>query len=348
MNKTKVCIRCATFNHSRYIEDAMNGFVMQETDFPFVAVIVDDASIDGEPQVLRDYYFRYFNYEYLAVAYQEETEYGTILFAQHRGNKNCCFAIVLLKENHYSRKKSKLPYYSRWSDKAEYIALCEGDDYWTDPYKLQKQVDYMDSHPDCMLCVHSANWQTEDKIYLGGCQVVESKDFSIEELIRCGGLYFATASFLFRPGLDNDWPKWRLMANVGDFPLQILAGLRGNVHYLADRMCVYRYLSRGSWSFNQQKIEANVAFQKNKIGWMTILDEDTSHEYKKVIYDQLFLHFNSLYNLGEIGLVDYVKATYRSGRKRFGRLCKDALRIELSPVYRLLAFLIDPSKRKYV
>lgn len=153
-NKIKVCIRCATFNHSRYIEDAMNGFVMQETDFPFVATIVDDASTDGEPQVLREYFYRFFNHENSEVAFQEETENGTILYAQHRVNKNCYFAIVLLKENHYSQKKSKLPYYNRWSDCAEYIALCEGDDYWTDSRKLQKQVDFLDTHSDYSLCCH--------------------------------------------------------------------------------------------------------------------------------------------------------------------------------------------------
>ena len=124
---------------------------------------------------------------------------------------------------------------------------------------------------------------------------------------------------------------------MGDFPLQILAGLRGNVHYLPDRMCVYRYQSNGSWTFNQQNRGNNIAFQKNKIEWMTLLDEDTSHEYQKAIYDQLFQHFNSLYNLGEIGFWDYVKATCRSGRKRYGRLIKDALRVELPPVYRLFA-----------
>ena len=149
-----VCICCTTFNHSRYIKDAVSGFVMQETDFPFVATIVDDASTDGEPQVLREYYYRYFDYENSEVAYQEEAEYGTILYAQHRVNRNCFFAIVLLKENHFSQNKNKLPYYGRWSDKAEFIALCEGDDYWTDPKKLQAQVDFLNEREEYSLCCH--------------------------------------------------------------------------------------------------------------------------------------------------------------------------------------------------
>lgn len=161
-NLMKVCIRCSTFNQSRYIEDAMNGFVMQKTDFPFIAAIVDDASTDGEPQVLRDYYYRFFNHNDSKVAYEIMTEYGTILFAQHLVNKNCYFAIVLLKENHYSQKKSKLPYFSRWSDSVEYIALCEGDDYWTDASKLQKQVAFLDDHEEYSLCCHRYKIYNQD------------------------------------------------------------------------------------------------------------------------------------------------------------------------------------------
>lgn len=161
-NKIKVCIQCATFNQSRYIEDAMNGFVMQETDFPFVAVIVDDASTDDEPLVLRNFYYRFFDYENSAIAYQEETEYGRILYAQHRTNKNCFFAVVLLNENHYSKHKSKSPYWRRWTIDAKYIALCEGDDYWIDSSKLQKQVDFLEEHEECSLCCHRYKIYNQD------------------------------------------------------------------------------------------------------------------------------------------------------------------------------------------
>lgn len=336
-NRFTVCVKCMTYNHASFIVDAMNGFTMQQTNFPYVCVIVDDASTDGEPQIIRDYYYQFFNHKDSEVAFQKETEYGTILFAQHEENKNCFFAIVLLKENHHSQKRSKLPYCSRWSDSAEYIALCEGDDYWTDFNKLNKQFDHMQNHPNCTLCVHSAEWQTDECVYPGGCQEVESKDYAVEDLIYCGGLFFATASFFYRANLDAVWPKWRLLAKVGDFPLQILSGLRGNVHYLPDKMCVYRYQSGGSWTFNQQNRDSSVAFQKNKIQWMTLLNEETNHVYQKAVFDQLFQHFHSLYIHGEISLGDYLKATYRSRRRRFGRVLKDYLRVELSPIYHLLA-----------
>ena len=236
-----VCTQCFTFNQENYILDALNGFVAQNTSFPVVYVIVDDASTDNEPQILRNYFERHFNHHDLSIAYKEETEYGTILYGQHVTNKHCYFAILLLKENHYSQKKDKTPYLSRWRKHSKYIALCEGDDYWTDPLKLQKQIDYMDSHPDCKLCVHCAEWEVEGVLRPMGCQCKESFDLSLEESIRNGGLYIATASFLYRQEIDQEWPKWRVIAHIGDFPLQLLCGLKGRVHVLADTMCVYRF-----------------------------------------------------------------------------------------------------------
>ena len=150
----KVCIQCITYNHSHYIEDAMNGFVAQEMGFPFVATIIDDASTDNAQKVISRYFEKNFDTREPSVAFQEETEYGKVLYARHNSNKNCFFAIVLLKENHYSKKKSKFPYLSRWRDNAEYIAPCEGDDYWTDSLKLQKQVCFLDDNPQYIICSH--------------------------------------------------------------------------------------------------------------------------------------------------------------------------------------------------
>ena len=337
----KVCIRCYTYNHAPYIGDAMNGFVMQQTDFPFVATIVDDASTDETTQVISNYFRECFDTEDSSVAFREDADYGTVLFARHKTNSNCYFAVVLLHKNHHSQKKSKRPYIKRWIDTVPFIALCEGDDYWTDSFKLQKQLDYLEAFPNCLLCVHSADWKTGDSIYSSGCQSTVPKDYSVEELIRCGGVFFATASFVYRSELIRYKPDWRKKASVGDFPLQILAGLHGDVHYLPDKMCVYRFRSEGSWSTNQMKKDAFIPFQKNKIEWMTLLNEDTGHKYQRAIYDQLFQNFNALFNLREITFLDYAKAVHKSGQKRYVRLIKDFIRMEFSPLYRFLVSLIN-------
>ena len=144
---------CATFNHENYIADAMNGFVMQQTTFPVVYTIVDDASTDKTPEILRQFVDEFFDMENTSVGYDKDTDYGHVTFAQHKINKNCYFAVIYLNENHYSQKKSKAPYLSEWVD-TKYIALCEGDDYWIDPLKLQKQVDFMEEHEDYSMCFH--------------------------------------------------------------------------------------------------------------------------------------------------------------------------------------------------
>lgn len=335
--KYLVRVLCLTYNHELYIEDAMAGFVLQNTDFPYVVVIIDDASTDRTSETIKQFMSDQFSMNDSTVTRIDKKDYGQLIFAQHKTNKNCFFAVILLNENHFQKNKSKRAYYQEWQD-TKYVAICEGDDYWTDPLKLQKQVNYMDSHPDCMLTVHSANWQTEESIYPWGCQDSLPKDYSVEELIRCGGLFFATASFVFKSELSNVWPSWRRKAGVGDFPLQILSGLYGSVHYLPDCMCVYRFLHQGSWSFNQQNTTSSITFHKNKIEWMTLLNKETGYKYQKAIYDQLFQHYNSLFNLHEIGFRDYVKAVHKSGQKRYGRLVKDFLRYYLTPLYRFLNY----------
>lgn len=143
-----VYIQCPTFNQASYIVDTMNGFTMQQTSFPYVCGIIDDASTDGEPEVIREYLKKHFDLEDQSVVRNEETDDYLLCFAQHKTNKNCYFAVYFLKYNHYSIKKTKLPYISTWRDNAKYISICEGDDYWIEPFKLQKQVDFLESHPN--------------------------------------------------------------------------------------------------------------------------------------------------------------------------------------------------------
>lgn len=142
-----VRVQCMTYNHAPYIEDAMNGFCMQETDFPFVCVIVDDASTDGEQEVIKRYLKNIFDLQDDQCFREEDTDDYHLIFARHKTNLNCYFGVLLLKYNHF-RKKDKAPYYEKWT-KAKYIALCEGDDYWTHPKKLQMQVAVLNEHPEC-------------------------------------------------------------------------------------------------------------------------------------------------------------------------------------------------------
>jgi len=118
-----VTIRCATYNHVNYIRKCLEGFVMQQTTFPFEAVVHDDASTDGTTDILRKFAEKYPNI--IKPLYEEENQWS-----KHNGE---FFKII---DGHL---------------KGKYIALCDGDDYWDDPLKLQKQVDYLESHPEYTL-----------------------------------------------------------------------------------------------------------------------------------------------------------------------------------------------------
>ena len=156
--KYMVCTRCMTYNHAPYIEDALQGFAMQETTFPVVFTIIDDASTDGEPDVLRKWVDENLDFEEGTGAWKD-MPYGQITVANLKGKPLSTFVILLLNENHYGRK-SKIPYIAEWNENAKYIAICEGDDYWTDDHTLQKQADALDANPQATLVY--TNFQTID------------------------------------------------------------------------------------------------------------------------------------------------------------------------------------------
>lgn len=153
-----VFVRCLTFNHEAYIEDALNGFVMQQTNFPFVVTIVNDASPDNTKNVIEKFITNICESSNII---HEQTSYADIIKATPKENPNCLLFILNLYENHF-QKKSHRPYYQEYVDKAKYWAECEGDDYWTDPLKLQKQVDFLEANPEYSMCFHKVDVLSSD------------------------------------------------------------------------------------------------------------------------------------------------------------------------------------------
>lgn len=234
----------------------MNGFVMQETDFPYVAAIVDDASTDNAQQVIVSYFEKHFDTEESSVAFQEETEFGKVFFARHNINKRCFFAIILLNENHYQQKKRKIPYISRWMEDAEYIALCEGDDYWTDPSKLQKQVCFLDNNPQFNICSHDFTRFFQDS-------------FSFDDKTYYSRLFpEASSPDYIEYSLDTYFDRWwtqplTCVYRYGDYlkriPFSLYPQYKDDIFYyyvlkegkgvlLRDSMGVYRVHRGGVWS----------------------------------------------------------------------------------------------------
>lgn len=255
--KFMVCTSCMTYNHAPYIVDAMNGFTMQETTFPVYYLITDDASTDGEPDVIKQYLADFFQTPYRT----EETDDYHLICATHKTNPNCNFIVFLLKYNHYSIKKSKLPYQAEWRDNAKYIALCEGDDYWIDPMKLQKQAIFLDAHPDyTMVCNRIRTYSEKKKRHVREQYCYRrSQDIVFKDIVNRTGLFIPTCSIVYRSDVTDNYPDYCKKCCVGDYPLQIMCGIKGKTYYIDDLMSIYRIDNSTSWMGNQKLGSASEA-----------------------------------------------------------------------------------------
>lgn len=236
-------INCMTYNQSSYITDAMNGFVMQQTNFPFVAVIIDDASTDGEQEVIGKYINEHFDHSPESGFKEWETEDAFWTFARHSENKSCHFVVVYLKKNLWKDPDKKAEVVKDWC-KAKYIALCEGDDYWIDPQKLQTQVDFLENHEDYSMCFHAA-----DVKYVGECASsfrngthfsdLKNREYTSTEVMS--NWMVPTASIVYKRALVDSYqikhPEWLVF---GDIVLALKCTHTGKIFGMSRMMSVYR------------------------------------------------------------------------------------------------------------
>lgn len=221
MADIKISVICMTYNHKNYIRRALEGFVSQKTDFPFEVIVHDDASTDGTADIVREFEKRY--PDLIKPIYQTENLYSRGISAKYE------FVLPVVQ--------------------GDYIAICEGDDCWTDENKLQFQYDYMKAHPECALCVHQStihdclkntdrnhNTDTEDRL------------FSMEELIPMAGGAFATNSILMKKNVYSDIPECLKAKGFGDYQFFLNGALCGTVYYMARNMSTYNFGVEGSWT----------------------------------------------------------------------------------------------------
>jgi len=278
-----VTVQCLTFNHGRYVRDCLEGIVSQITDFKFVAYVHDDASGDETPQIIGEYALKY--PDIIIPAIEEENLYRTGM-------------LMPTVDEAISRIG------------ARYTAICEGDDFWTDPYKLQKQVDYMESHPECTMCVAKTLWQDESgRRYLPRfvCRYNSDRDLTTEEIIRYGGQYISYTSTIYRSSLTDNLPHWMQNIDILDYTQHILGALRGKVHYFHEPMAVYRFQSAGSWTSIQKKAPDLNHF-RCEINWMNDLDKETEGRYARVISIHLFRFYGHLFKAGEVSFKELLQA----------------------------------------
>lgn len=254
-----VFVECLTFNHSKFIKEALEGFAKQSTTFPFACVVIDDHSTDGTSEAIQDW----MNCECDTSSIQHyDQEFLDLYVCKHKTNQNCTFAFYLLKMN-LNGDKRKNNLIEVWRKNAKYEALCEGDDYWTDPNKLQAQIDILESHGQYSASTTNALVLRTSSEKLFGPQ--GNKDFyKIEDII--GKRQFHTATVVFRTAAMLNSPYY----GKGDWDTFMWCSLltQGPIHYEGKVTCVYRKQGQG---MTESTPKINWAIMLSK--WADILIE---------------------------------------------------------------------------
>lgn len=237
----KVSVSLITYNHERYISQAIESVLMQRTNFPFELIIGEDESQDRTREIVKDFAARYPDRIRLHLhSRATNISYGGRPTGRHNFVNNIRSA------------------------RGEYIALLDGDDYWTSATKLQQQVDILESRPECSTCFHPVIRVDEEGRTLSDALDVSAvkRTFSVVELID--RKFFAnTASVLFRRGLFGDFPAWYFEAPVGDFPLHVLNGLSGDFAFIEEPMAAYRIHGSSIWSATNDQGSADKPTEKS-------------------------------------------------------------------------------------
>lgn len=221
----KVSVYCLTYNHEKYIKKTLDGFVNQITSFRFEVFVHDDASIDRTPDIIKEYANRYPNI--IKPIFQRENQYSKGI--------NITYTYIFPKMQ------------------GKYIASCEGDDYWNDPYKLQKQFIAMEAHPECSLSTHKVQCCNEDGTFnsrvlpayyyfIKGNRVINEKELAKCYWVR-GDYPFHTSSYFYRKKIIDI--KLEYSRDIGTLRKCLT---QGSVYYIDEPMSTWRIGTIGSWN----------------------------------------------------------------------------------------------------
>jgi glycosyltransferase involved in cell wall biosynthesis len=229
----KVSVAMVTYNHEAFITQAIESVLMQQTDFDFELVIGEDCSTDGTRAIVHAY-----------------------------GEGHPDRIRPLLSERNQGAHANFVA--SLNACRGSYIALLEGDDYWTSPEKLQRQVEFLDSHSHYSICFHNATEYYEDRIRESWnyCPQGLKETLTLKDLLL--GNFMPTSSVMFRKGLFEDFPDWYFHLRFGDWPLHVFNAQHGNIRYLNRVMGVHRNHPGGIWSARDriQNIEEVISFYR--------------------------------------------------------------------------------------
>ena len=226
----KVSALILTYNQERFIGQAIDGFLIQKTDFPCELVIADDCSTDGTRDIIRRYWEKY-------------PDRIRVLLNRH----NIGGLRTVPRAYHACR--------------GQYVAWVEGDDYWTSPDKLQRQADLLDRHPEYTGCFHSVHMVWDDGSHESVlCRPPQIKDrYTLRDLARSN--FIGSCSTMYRRGVFGDFPAWYYHMPVGDWCQHILHAQHGDIGYLDEPMAVYRQHGGGVYSMKPMTYRMRIAVE---------------------------------------------------------------------------------------
>ncbi len=217
----KVAVICITYNHVDFISSALNSMLSQHTNFDYEIIICDDASTDGTQEIIRKYQKKHSNIK------------------------------ATLRSKNVGALENFIDCLNNASSK--YLIVNEGDDYFTDPHKLQKQVDFLDLNPDCSICFHPVKVIWEDgsqpeSIFPEPDFIFNKKKLSIDDLLQHN--FIQTNSCMYRwrfNGVERIRDVFPKNIIPGDYFLHLLHAEKGKIGFIPDIMAIYRKHSGGIW-----------------------------------------------------------------------------------------------------
>ncbi len=258
----KVSVSIITYNHEKFVAQAIESILMQEVDFEYEIIIGEDDSSDRTREIVQ--------------TYKEKHPQKIRLFLNDRSN------VIYID----GRATGRWNWINNLNHaQGQYIALLEGDDYWTSSYKLQKQVDYLDSHPECSMCFHSTRVISED----GSSPYTRlppgrKKIYGLRDLLQQS--FVASSSVVFRNGLFDEFPAWYYQVPMGDRPLYVLIAEYGKMGYIDEVMSTYRRHSGGYWSSRESTVRI-----KDTIQMLRMLNTHLDYNYDRVIRASIYFSF---------------------------------------------------------
>lgn len=308
----KVSVYCLAYNHEKYIRSALEGFVNQKTNFDYEVIVHDDASTDNTASIIREYAERYPN----------------IIKPIFQTDNQCSQGVRIFDTFIFPRMSG------------EYIASCEGDDYWIDENKLQIQADFLDSHPKYSACVHNSYkvmMRTQEKAVMYG-----ERDYDIQtpQVLVGGGACYHTSSLMFRKEYATNRPEFYYNTSkkgFGDYPLSIFLTLCGPIRYFGRIMSVYRIGTESSWTkMNMKNLHRNAVFHRSVSQMLLEVNEYTKYVHNRQI-EKLILENNYMELYYDEKYADMRKPEYRELYEKESLQSRIKMRLKqyFKPIYRI-------------